>query len=165
MDRERHVERDAGLGRKIFGRGGAGAVKVDRYRISCIVNLLDTRLGMTTHGIAARSLDIRCKLTRGVHPADVRSRFGNSNEGDANDNRHHGDGDQQLDRAEPQLSVLRFRFHHFLWMSIVSGAREGGLRNNPRRLKSNERAHASDCEIRLNCPEFRIVDPKLRYFT
>ena len=32
-------------------------------------------------------------------------------------------------------------------------------------LKSNGRAHVSNREIRLNCPEFRTLDPKLRYFT
>jgi len=63
----------------------------------------------------------------------VRSRFGNSDEGNANHNRHHGNGDQQLDRAKTQFSILRFRFHPFAIDVYLLPAPEGGLQNNPRR--------------------------------
>jgi len=70
-------------------------------------------LAVATNGITARPLDINRKLARGVHAANVRARFGNSNKRDADNNRHYRDGDQQLDCAETDFPFLRFCFHRF----------------------------------------------------
>ncbi len=81
------------------------AVPVHRDRITVVVRGFDGCSGVAPHRIGASPLNVRRKLARGIHQADVLTSATDADHGKTSDDRHNRDRDDQLNCRESACVV------------------------------------------------------------